>query len=67
MESHVMGETMPQLDILFHQVKLQIPGGMGYFLLNLWPKGSNRLPLPISLASGKTMFTLHDPMIGPNC
>lgn len=36
-----MGEMMPQLDILYHQVNPSVPG-MSYILLSIWPKGSQR-------------------------
>lgn len=40
---HITGETVSQLDILSHQVKLPVPE-RGYIQLNCWPKGSHRPP-----------------------
>lgn len=34
----VIGEAMPQVDIVYYQVKPPVPG-MAYVLLSCWPKG----------------------------
>lgn len=43
MNHQIIGEMMPQLDILCYQVKPLVPG-MGYILLSQWPKGYHETP-----------------------
>lgn len=49
----MMGKRMPQLDILYHQLKVPVPG-TGYSLLTHCPNESNRL-LQISQAIVKAI------------
>lgn len=46
-----MEETLPQLDIIFYQVKLDQEC---YIVLSYWPKGSYRW-----LKSYKTIYQIH--------
>lgn len=39
----IIGETVHQLDILYHQVEPPVPGA-GYVLFNCWPKGPHGTP-----------------------
>lgn len=45
---HIMGKTIPQLDIFCHQVK-QLVSRKGYIFLSHWPQGS---PRPLKTPQG---------------
>ena len=65
MERPCIGEAMPQLDILWHQVEHPVPR-MNYILLNHCSKGSHR-QLQTSQDISKAIGYLHNLMVRLYC